>query len=351
MSVFHLVPGDTVRYFTSVNGILGPWLYGTLISNVLYGVSIVQTYSYYLYSSGTDKWLDKGSVLGLIILLTGVLIVECESLIFFFVDHYGDPNTLTNVHPTTYLPTLAFNACINLICRIFFARRAWLLANRRLPLGIFLAIAVTCNFAAGFTKVILSHVLVNPTLSEQDFHRMTISINTYYMSGAALDVLLCSIICWPLIRAEKGFRSGTDSILYKILQYMLATTFVNTSLAITVAILTSKRLTAAMSLCQIHPHVYAISVLFSLNSRHRLTANVSSSGSRTLSGLTSSGRDGRSSFPRSVNVGQVSQGSGIQVTFDRAELIELERDPSLAAISSNKTTFDEKSSTEPGVAV
>jgi len=352
MDVIHLVPGDTVKYFTSVNGTIGPWLYGTLTSNILFGVSLVQIYSYYLYSLRMDKWFEKASVFGLMIFLTGAVIAKCEALIVIFIDHYGDPNMLTNTHPLAYFPMLAFHDCINLICRIFFAKRAWSLADRSLPLAIALALAITANFAAGFTKVIiLSSILTKPILTSSGFNTMMIVIDAYYMSGAVIDVVICIIICWPLLRAEKGFRSGTDSILYKILQYMLTTTIVTTAVAVTVAILTSQKQIAALAMCEVHPHIYAISVLFSLNTRHRLIAGASSAGSLTLSGLSSSGRDRRTSFPRIVNVGQVTQGSGIQVTFDRAELIELERDPSLAASSSNKTTFDEKSSKESGLAV
>ncbi|KAF5335009.1 hypothetical protein D9611_009922 [Ephemerocybe angulata] len=264
----------------SIHETFGAGLIGALVNAMMYGLTTLQTYIYYLHYSKdgrTNRFL-VGLIWAIDTIHTGLV---CWCIYHYLVSHYNNPEGLKVGHWTLFTSILC-NVFISCIVQGFFTVRIHQLAPARTKwwLSGVLGFLVFAHLVFGILTVAYCFI-------KKDFDKLsdfTLFAATPFAATAVLaDVLIAGSLCVLLHGSRTGFRS-TDTIVTTLIVYAVNRCLLTAASAIVEVIVFSLRSYALwyLAIDFVIGKLYANSFLASLNSRKAIRAR-SGSGSQQRS--------------------------------------------------------------------
>ncbi|KAI0086478.1 hypothetical protein BDY19DRAFT_345341 [Irpex rosettiformis] len=248
---------------------VGALLFGGLVASILYGITSMQTATYY-QGKHKDKWFVRIAVPILWILGTIDMVLIFHFLYYYLVRHYGDFDSVTAKLPVQSLNVHFFviaitQSTVRSLCamRIRTLSQSWL---PTLPIYILTLVDFGSNLA----------------LTIKGAHEQSGGIGHFgtafnvivcveFASSTAGDTLVALCLCYLLRRGRSGLRS-TESVINILVAYVittgLLTTMVQTS-ALIVFLISSKNFIYLAILTQVSK-LYVNAYLALLNDRARI---------------------------------------------------------------------------------
>lgn len=251
-----------------IHDTFGAGFIGGMVTAILYGITTLQTYLYYVYYPKDTNGL-KVLVAFIWVIDTLHVSLMCHALYYYLVSNFGDPNNLgTGVW--SLFTSLGLNLCMAVLVQTYFAFRISHLtrSNIRWWLTSFIMVFVVAHFAFGLETVILMFI-------KKDFSalsQITLYAATPFAITAVLsDVLIAASLC-VLLHGNRSPIIETNALVNTLIVY-----------AINRCLLTSVVAVAEVIAFSINPgslwfiaidfvigKLYANSLLASLNSRSAL---------------------------------------------------------------------------------
>lgn len=188
---------------------------GLVVSAILFGVTVLQTFLYYR-NYPKDSKLIKWMVAILWILDAAQLSLSTVTIYWYLVTNFNNPEALARTFWSMNVQTDC-NGLIGLIVECFFARRVWLLSRNYILTGAIILLSCV-HFALGIVFTIDSFLLP----SANDFNQLIWVTSAGLGSAAAADLLIASSLCYYLLKSRTGF-SRTDSLITTLTLYSLTT--------------------------------------------------------------------------------------------------------------------------------
>lgn len=278
-----------------INPTFGACLIGAQISAVLYGLTTLQAYFYFV--SYPDDSRDNKALVYIIWLLDTLHIVFASiSVYHYLVTNYDNPSSLAFVH-WSLIVSVAVNIVIACIVQTFFTIQIFLLANSRIRwwLSSIIGICIFAHLSFGVELITLVFI-------KKEFVKL--SQGTLFASAVApfgvftimSDILIAGSLCVLLYRSRTKYRR-TNTIITTLMLY-----------AVNRCLLTSVVAIAEMIVYKIMPDslwymavdfvagkLFVNSFLATLNSRqsirgHNFTSHTSDIAFSKRTDLTSSGQ-------------------------------------------------------------
>ncbi|PPQ72063.1 hypothetical protein CVT24_008291 [Panaeolus cyanescens] len=245
------------------NGTLGAYTVGVILSSILYGVAVVQTYTYYV-SFADDRWWLKSLVAMVMTCDTVHMACIVHALYLLNVTHYGDPSAVI-LPPNTLFVAAVFSAIIALVVQGFFAYRirrfsekwtlatiCWLLVLLRLTFSIVVIIK-------GFQMTSIAQFVRDSQVA------LTVMLSV----SVGCDVVIAGSMCYYLNRQRSAFNKNTSKIIDKIIAWTIETGLASsvTGIVMLVCFLRFPHKFIWVSAFVLLSRIFANSLLASLNAR------------------------------------------------------------------------------------
>ncbi|TDL18395.1 hypothetical protein BD410DRAFT_793282 [Rickenella mellea] len=195
---------------------LGVILVGGMLAAVLFGITIMQVYIYFVRSKN-DPRLMKGVVGALWLIDALHIILIIHTLYYYMVDNYLSP--LAIISPTwSFKVDLMVTHVSDFLVRCIFARRVWILSRGNwLLTSSVMALAIVV-IIGGFGFAIKSFFM----RSYADFHELAWLIYAVLGTDVVADIWIASWLCFLLNRSRSGFKR-TDSMISTLMLYTINT--------------------------------------------------------------------------------------------------------------------------------
>ncbi|PBL01325.1 hypothetical protein ARMGADRAFT_1160541 [Armillaria gallica] len=168
----------------------GPMLIGHMISVLLLGVVIAQTYIYMITYQKRDKAWLKALVFFLLVL--NVANTQFAYMYTALITHFEDPAYLVQV-TTVFATTAALTGVISCSVQMFFAWRVKILTSNLWLVGVVVATAI-----AGAIGAIASSVEAVSIGSLLRFQEIKAWVILWLVGACAADILITAILVWHL---------------------------------------------------------------------------------------------------------------------------------------------------------
>ncbi|KIJ64796.1 hypothetical protein HYDPIDRAFT_28157 [Hydnomerulius pinastri MD-312] len=191
----------------------GSALAGTFVTLVFYGVSILQTFAYYLWYP-KDRCYLKLLVAAIFVLDTAHKFMLCISVWKYLVQNCGDYAYLA-VANVFEVVSLLISSFVSFIVQTYFVWRICFLSTGRFKwfFPSLLMPAVTAVLALGIYTVVAE--LINPTIP---IPRRILQVAKAYNGGsAAIDIAIAISLCTLLAMGRTGFNRSTDRMLFRLI--------------------------------------------------------------------------------------------------------------------------------------
>jgi len=133
----------------SVDETLGALLIATILSSIVYGITLLQVYSYYNSHSSSDRWPLKCFVAFLTLVDSVNVVFVSHSIYFLGVTNFGDYSAFLNL-PWSF-PAMDLSAVVLEVCvQHFYAYRIYLLRSGSPYLPAAISIVSLTKFGVGF---------------------------------------------------------------------------------------------------------------------------------------------------------------------------------------------------------
>ncbi|KAF9458926.1 hypothetical protein BDZ94DRAFT_1069452 [Collybia nuda] len=245
----------------SIDLLLGPVLIGTMMSILLFGIMVVQTYIYFERYKNDATWI-KAMVI-LLFILDALSSAFAMSMTYeYLVKNFGDLEAIvvTNIGINAYPIFTGLTACI---VQCFFARRIDVLTERR---WLAISIAVLANFQmlAGIGVGIGGAIVKRFS----DLGKLKQIILVWLFGSVVTDALITISLVLFLHQAKTGFP-GTDHMTARIIRFTVQTGLLTTTcaLGVVMAYLISSQSTVDLAFGLPLSKLYTNSLVSSLNAR------------------------------------------------------------------------------------
>ncbi|KAF5383041.1 hypothetical protein D9615_004797 [Tricholomella constricta] len=245
-----------------VQPLYGPMLIGVFFNMILYGVLIVQMFSYYQTYGSKDAIRTKSLVLYLFLvetINTGLnMVMMYEPLII----RHGTEDA-TKFFPLMLTSEPIMIVAISTPIQIFFARRIWKFSGSLWIPGAICMLAM-CSLAGGIWTAVKTKNLRLFVMKP----RLHTPALVWFVTAAAADILITFSLALILYKRKTG-HSTTDALIGRIIAFTLQTGFLTALLAISDVIffLALPRVTINFIWDLILTKIYANSLLSTLNAR------------------------------------------------------------------------------------
>ncbi|KIK28306.1 hypothetical protein PISMIDRAFT_674009 [Pisolithus microcarpus 441] len=294
-------PHTTYSNDMGIPGGFGCTLITGLISAMLYGITVLQTYVYYMTHCSEDTSTVRLLVAATCILDTLHVSFMCHTLYHYLITNYGVPTSL-NYIVWSYPASAAVNLLVVVMVQLFFTHKIHCLCRRGVRWLVTAPILLFVFAHYGFGMVVTVLTLFNTRMSiitQTWYYSVTPSAATVSVAEVLITVSLCVLLY------DGGFYSSCPRakrlintlITYATNRCLLTLLVVISELAVNV----DQQAFWTMGLNFIVGKLYTNSLLASLNAREHLR----SQGSSTISILNISAlhfadpqtlpRDGRNS--------------------------------------------------------
>ncbi|KAL0566129.1 hypothetical protein V5O48_015890 [Marasmius crinis-equi] len=202
---------------TSFDNTLGAILVGGLAATALWGITCVQTFSYFHNHSARDKGLFKTLIAFLWVLDTFDTVLNCHILYFYLVSNYNNPLAIA-LPVWSVLIHVAITSISNFIIRTMFARRAYRLSGGNIPMTLGILAVSTTDLVVGI--IITAKAFKIQSYAELDTLSDLLYLN--FAAGTTSDLSVALVLCYLLRRSRTGFNR-TDSLLNALMTYTINT--------------------------------------------------------------------------------------------------------------------------------
>ncbi|KAG5719380.1 hypothetical protein E4T56_gene13513 [Termitomyces sp. T112] len=259
----------STRMAEHIDANMGSMLIGVIVSAVLLGVSLVQTFYYYL-NYPKDRWFLRTLVALTALFDTVHLVLITHTIYHYLVSNYNKPESMELLIWSVLLEAL-FTGVTGALVQCFYLTRVWLLSNKNKFLTGFILAIVVANATMGTVWVVLSMQL-NTFDELLSISPITISINAL---STAADILIAVSLCIILHQARTGFRKS-DTMINRLTLFI-----VNTGVLTSICAMASLISLIASPLTLIYAtfyfcigRLYTNSFLATLNARKAITGQV-----------------------------------------------------------------------------
>ncbi|KAG1847202.1 hypothetical protein DFJ58DRAFT_798423 [Suillus subalutaceus] len=251
-----------------IHDTFGAGFIGGMVAAILYGITTLQTYLYYVYyPRDTD---------GLKVLVASIWVIDtlhvslmCHALYYYLVTSFGDPDNLA-IGVWSLFISLGLNLLMAVLVQTYFAFRICYLtrSNIRWWLTSFLMLVVLAHFAFGLETVILMFIKKEfSALSEITLYAAT----PFAITAVLSDVFIACSLC-ILLHGNRSPVIETNTLVNTLIIYAinrcLLTSVVAVAEVIAFAIIPGSLWFIAIDF--VIGKLYANSLLASLNSRSAL---------------------------------------------------------------------------------
>ncbi|KAF8963314.1 hypothetical protein BDZ97DRAFT_1919975 [Flammula alnicola] len=272
-----------------ISSTFGAALIGALISTMLYGLTTLQTYLFYVYYP-KDSRKTKTLVALIWILDTLHAAFMSFTIYHYLVANYFNPAALAIGHWSLFL-TVALNTVIACTVQCFFTIRIAQLCHPKLRWWVtsIIGAMVLAHFAFGAETVIFMQVqlLLCWSLSLKYKPSQLFAATPFAVFAVLSDVMIAGALCYLLSGSRTGFRQ-TDTLVSTLIIYAINRCLL-TSVVAVVEVIVFATMPHALWYVAIDFFIgklYANSLLATLNSRVALrTANTPTFNSIHLSGM------------------------------------------------------------------
>ncbi|PPQ73328.1 hypothetical protein CVT24_012298 [Panaeolus cyanescens] len=203
------------------NGTLGATTIGIILSSILYGVAVVQTYTYYVNFVDDHWWLKS---LVAIVMLSDTAHMACivHALYTLNITHYGDPSAVL-LPPNTFFVAAVFSSFIALCVQGFFAYRIKRF-SKRWTMAVICLLLVILRLIFSIIVTIKGFEMT----SMIEFVRDSKSALTVMLTvSVGCDAFIAGSMCFYLGRQRNKFNKHTTKTIDKIIAWTLETGFAN----------------------------------------------------------------------------------------------------------------------------
>ncbi|KAL5503821.1 hypothetical protein ACEPAH_7892 [Sanghuangporus vaninii] len=265
-------PGEAA---VSVRDTFGAAYVGAMVMMILYGITCLQTYFFYIHYPNDDLF-TKLLVLSIWTLDTFHAVLVSHTMYFYLVSNYNNPLALQD-HTWSLCLSLGVNVLIACIVQTFFTHKIHGLSGRNWWLTGPTALMILSHFAFGLGK---SHPIQTTVgfFIKRAFHRLPelkyIAVLPFAITAVLSDIMITVALCYLLQNRKTSFRS-TNELLNLLIIYAINRCLVVSILAVVEVILFVSLPGTFWFLALDFVGLfigfrYANSLLATLNSRHSL---------------------------------------------------------------------------------
>ncbi|KAJ6530241.1 hypothetical protein B0H19DRAFT_1192555 [Mycena capillaripes] len=190
-----------------------PVFVGVMLSTILWGITIVQTWNY--YDSNDDGWMLRAFVGILFILDTVTTVLTTEMGHIYLIQNFGSLATLATL-PFSGVLEVAFNVIIVFLVHLFFASRVYLLTGRQYVVPAIIVLFAVAALVAGMFIVV--DINGTPTVAALAKPSMKLEVILTNSFEAVADVVATVAMSWQFYRS-RGHIQATNSLLDKLLGF------------------------------------------------------------------------------------------------------------------------------------
>ncbi|KIM59515.1 hypothetical protein SCLCIDRAFT_993008 [Scleroderma citrinum Foug A] len=252
----------------NLHNTFGAAFIGNSIAMLLYGVTTLQTYLYYMYYPN-DRRDTKILVAVIWILDTLHISLTCHSMYYYLVSNFGNVAALA-VGTWSLYASLAVNLCIAVLVQMFFSLRIFYLCRQEIRwiVSAPIVLMVVVHFAFGIETVVFMFMKEQfQALSQITYYAAT----PFAVTAVLSDILIAGALCILLYGKRSPFfqtNDLVDSLIVYAINRCLLTSLVAVIEVIVFAILPNSLWFLAIDF--VIGKLYANSFLASLNSRGSL---------------------------------------------------------------------------------
>ncbi|KAJ3774151.1 hypothetical protein FB446DRAFT_490747 [Lentinula raphanica] len=267
----------------------GAGLIGAIVTAMLYGLTTLQTYLYFInYPKDEVKIKMLVSIVWILDSLHIALVTFC--VYHYLVINFSNPAGLAIINWSLNI-TVMLNLLLAVLVQSFFTRQVFSISRGavRWALVVLLGITVTGHFCFGIETV--AYIFVSKTFDTfQESSTVKLAAVTPFAVFAVLsDVLIAVSLCVLLHESRTGWGK-TNTLITTLIVYAVNRCLLTSAVAITEVIVFILHPTSLwfLAIDFVIGKLYANSLLASLNSRHYLREPGSLSNSNTNSHSQSS---------------------------------------------------------------
>ncbi|GJE99485.1 hypothetical protein PsYK624_157490 [Phanerochaete sordida] len=200
-----------------VNGTFGALLIGMIVTSILYGITVLQSFTYYQTCAEGDGRVTKSAVALLWLVDTFDMALLSHVLYFYIVTNFGNFAALAGPVVWSMSAHLMVTAATEVIVRTMFSLRVWTVSGGKwLP-----------AFAVGFVTLLdlIFGIVVTVKSVGQTFfalEKIEAFIFTEFATGLVGDTVIALLLSYYLYQSRTGFRR-TDSAVTILMAYVINT--------------------------------------------------------------------------------------------------------------------------------
>ncbi|KAG1790446.1 uncharacterized protein HD556DRAFT_729204 [Suillus plorans] len=247
-----------------IHDTFGAGFIGGMVTAILYGITTLQTYLYYVYYPS-----DSNSVKVLVgfiwVLDTLHVSFMCHALYYYLVTSFGDPNNLGTGVWSLFI-SLALNLCMAVLVQMYFTLRISYLtrSNIRWWLTSFIMLFVIAHFE---TVILMFIKKEFSALSQITLYAAT----PFAVTAVLSDVFIAASLC-ILLHGNRGSYVETNALVNTLMVYAINRCLLTSAVAVAevIAFAISPGSLWFIAIDFVIGKLYANSLLASLNSRSAL---------------------------------------------------------------------------------
>ncbi|KAF8192573.1 hypothetical protein BJ912DRAFT_962409 [Pholiota molesta] len=281
-----------------VDNTMGAAYIGVVAAAMLYGVSFVQAW-YYFMKYQQDVWYIKTLVGSIWFFETVHQALISHTVYHYIVTNYNNPSTLDDIVWSILLEVL-FNGLIGLLVQGFLTLRVWRLSGNNAPLTAIVGCLVFACFGCSVAFTAKSMQL-HTWVELERLKGLSMAVN---LSGAITDVLIAAALFAFLHRSRTGFKKS-DNMISKLIAFTVSTGLLTSVCAVAslISILASGHTLIYVAFYFSLGRLYSNSVLATLNARQIIRGLGENSDELSFSLQTMSKTDQRNhNSARSTNI-------------------------------------------------
>ncbi|KAF8157232.1 hypothetical protein B0H34DRAFT_798528 [Crassisporium funariophilum] len=208
----------------NVELLFGPFLLGTFINMILYGVLTVQVYHYYLTFKKDAPWIRY---LVFYLFMAETVNTGCDIAMMYqpLIQKFGQPDAV-KFFPTMFAAEPVVIVAISTPIQIFFAWRIKLLTKSNILACIIVIFSIVSCGGGIWTTIRL--VQVKLFSRKPELHTAAL---VWFLAAVVADVLITSVLVFSLSRRKTGFVA-TDDAISKIIRMTVQTGFITAFFAV-----------------------------------------------------------------------------------------------------------------------
>ncbi|KAJ7347088.1 hypothetical protein DFH08DRAFT_208955 [Mycena albidolilacea] len=211
-------PGSALPLGVNIGPFTDAMFVGIMLSVFLWGITVVQTFNYFASNSGNDGWMLKTFVGILFALDTVSSVLTVDMAHIYLIENFGNLVILTTL-PLSAIMEVLFNVIIVFLVELFFARRVFLLNQRRILMPALISIVGLAGLVSGiFIVVDISKTRTVAALAKPSMKIETALCNAF---EAVSDLLASAAMSYEFYK-NKGAIKSTNSLLDKLLGFAVA---------------------------------------------------------------------------------------------------------------------------------